>query len=90
MDAINALREDLAPFGPPEAGLPSADFASGEVVATPQGKTPYCAIFRVERQVLFEWPVNSISEGRARIQDALRFLHAKIIELDGLGVQTAH
>ena len=55
-----------------------ADFASGEVVGTPGGVAPYCAIFRVHDEVLFRWPVHSIAEGEVRIGAALEFLSRQI------------
>jgi hypothetical protein len=60
------------------------ELASGEVVDTPHGETAYCAIFRIEDEVLFEWPVDTVNEGHARIQEALSFLHAKILESRGM------
>jgi hypothetical protein len=56
------------------------DFAAGEVVDTPHALAPYCAVFRVDDQVLFSWPVNSVEEGQARIREALGFLFRKIVE----------
>jgi hypothetical protein len=66
------------------------DLASGEVVNTPDGAAPYCAIFRIEDEVLFEWPVQSVGEGHARIQEALTFLHRKILESRGLTSTALH
>ena len=64
------------------------DFVSGEVVDTPHGATAYCAIFRVEDQVLFEWPVKSLGEGQMRIREALDFLQVKMAQLrDGCDCQ---
>jgi hypothetical protein len=57
------------------------DFASGEVVDTPRGATAYCAIFRIDDQVLFEWPVKSVGEGQTRIRAALDFLQVKMAEI---------
>jgi hypothetical protein len=57
------------------------DFASGEVVDTPHGATAYCAIFRVDDQVLFEWPVKSVGEGQMRIRAALDFLQVKMAQV---------
>ena len=54
------------------------DFASGEVVSTPDGAAPYCAIFRVHGEILFRWPVQSIGEGETRIGAALNFLGSRI------------
>ena len=54
------------------------DFASGEVVRTPGSAAPFCAIFRVHDEVLFRWPVHSISEGEIRISAALNFLSSRI------------
>ncbi len=66
------------------------ELASGEVVDTPHSAKPYCAIFRVEDEVLFEWPVNSVPEGQARIQEALTFLHMKILESRGMPSTVLH
>ena len=60
------------------------ELASGEVVDTPGAAKPYCALFRVEQEILFEWPVDTIDEGNARIQEALTFLHRKILENQGM------
>jgi hypothetical protein len=57
------------------------EVASGEIVDTPEAEAPYCAIFRFEDEVLFQWPVQTVHEGEARIVEALTFLHAKIVEL---------
>lgn len=57
------------------------EVASGEIVDTPEAEAPYCAIFRFEDEVLFQWPVQTVLEGEARIIEALTFLHAKIVEL---------
>jgi hypothetical protein len=57
------------------------EVASGEIVDTPHADAPYCAIFRFEDEVLFQWPVQTVHEGEARIIEALTFLHAKIVEL---------
>jgi hypothetical protein len=72
---------------PPQRRLPSGatsvehlSFASGEVFDTPHEVKPYCAIFRVDDQILFEWPVNSVGEGHARIREALSFLRQKLVE----------
>jgi hypothetical protein len=66
------------------------ELASGEVIDTPLGAKPYCAIFRVEDEVLFEWPVNSVNKGNARIQEALTFLHMKILESRGMASTVLH
>lgn len=52
----------------------------GEVVDTPYGASPYCAIFRIDGHKLFEWQVSSVSEGRARIHAALDFLRERLAE----------
>jgi hypothetical protein len=73
------------PLSPPEtSGDKLMELASGEVVDTPDGAKPYCALFRVEHEILFEWPVDSIDEGHARIEEALSFLHRKILEAQGM------
>ena len=56
------------------------EVASGEIVDTPEAGAPYCAIFRFEDEVLFQWPVQTVHEGEARIIEALTFLHARIVE----------
>jgi hypothetical protein len=66
------------------------DIVAGEIVDTPDGVTPYRAIFRFEDQVVFEWPVNSVSEGEARIAEALTFLHSKIVELRDVPLPAIH
>ena len=70
--------------------LPTPEIASGEVIATPHAPTPYCAVFRFEGQVLFEWPVDTIEQGHGRIRAALDFLYTKIIERDEAALQTRH
>lgn len=66
------------------------ELASGEVLDTPGGTKPYCAMFRVEGEILFAWPVDSIDEGNARIQEALTFLHRKILEARGMLSTAVH
>jgi hypothetical protein len=66
------------------------ELASGEVVDTPGGEKPYCALFRVEHEILFEWPVDTVDEGNARIQEALTFLHRKILEAQGMPSTALH
>lgn len=66
------------------------EFVSGEIVDTPQAEAPYCAIFRFEGEVLFSWPVHSVGEGEARIVEAVRFLHSKIVELKGAPPPMVH
>jgi len=56
----------------------ATDFASGEVVSTPDAPMPFCAIFRVHDDILFRWPVHSIEEGEVRISAALAFLRSQI------------
>lgn len=66
------------------------DFASGEVVRTPGDAAPYCAIFRVRDEVLFRWPVHSISEGEGRIGAALEFLYSRIDRDRGIAPAILH
>jgi hypothetical protein len=73
------------PLSPLESsGDKLMDRASGEVIDTPDGAKRFCALFRVEDEILFEWPVDTVDEGNARIQEALSFLHRKILEARGM------
>jgi hypothetical protein len=79
------------PLSPTEgSGDKLMELASGEVVDTPGGAKPYCALFRVEHEILFEWPVDTVDEGNARIQEALSFLHRKILEAQGMASTAIH
>jgi hypothetical protein len=79
------------PLSPVETnGDKLMELASGEIVETPGGEKPLCALFRVEDEILFEWPVDTVDEGNARIQEALSFLHRKILEAQGMFSTAIH
>jgi hypothetical protein len=84
----NRIRHPLSPLE--SNGDKLMELASGEIVDTPGSAKPYCALFRVEDEVLFEWPVDTVDEGNARIQEALTFLHRKILEAQGMPSTAVH
>jgi hypothetical protein len=84
----NRLRHPLSPVE--TGGDKLMELASGEVVDTPGEPKPYCALFRVENEILFEWPVDTIDEGNARIEEAMSFLHRKIMEARGMASTAIH
>ena len=47
-------------------------FFTGEVVPNPSGLLPYKVVFKRGGAVESEWPVSTIAEGEAQIDEALR------------------
>jgi hypothetical protein len=57
-------------------------FATGEVVATPGASSQYKVVFKMAGTVLNEWPVQSVAEGHAQIEEVLRGLRRQAIKDD--------
>ena len=47
---------------------------SGEIVANPDGYSPFMLVLRVADEVIGELPVEDMEEGRTILEEALRLL----------------